>query len=697
MTTADNIGILDPNGIHKNPLTQMEYSDEYKQLGKIWSKFPAYQKAHEIISSISENQIVLITSGTGSGKTVLLPKFVLHALNYEKNVAVTLPKQIIAKSAAEFAAKTLDVKLGDEVGYKYKGSEKSGISNKTKLLFATDGTIVSKLLKDPELNEFDAILIDEAHERKVQIDLLLYLLKQTCLKRPKFKLIIMSATVNESIFKIYFKDFNFIHFDVGSATNYPITSIFSEKPIDSKSYVDKGIEILMNIINTTTDGDILFFVTSVNETFDACRKINSSDNKQTFCIEVYAGMNQKNQELAQDEHLYKTKFTENNKGIVRKIVIATNVAESSLTIANIKYVIDSGYELLSYYDPDKNARVLEKKLITQAQAKQRMGRAGRTGPGTCYHLYTKNDFEKNMEKYPQPAIRVNNIYDECLKLLNLPLVGTVDNLENILNQFIEPPTEKYVRSALFTLMQLGLIEKGNLTPLGKTIAGMQLDPMQGIAIYNAFQLNCAKEVIGILSMIDAMKGNINELFNVPIVSQDDNGRSKYLTNKFLEAKKSLRNKNGDHLTLLKIFAKYTKVRKDENKTNDWIYEKFLKKSTLDTAIKYYKKIRGSVFSSLSENKMPKIEDVMTHDISVRITASLYSGYFLNVAHYRNKSYSSHDMTNLQISKDSWMHFNKTPSSMIFYHELFVMGGKCDIILASEMTTKSKKLYEIMNK
>jgi pre-mRNA-splicing factor ATP-dependent RNA helicase DHX15/PRP43 len=169
------IGILDPDGTNINPLNGEPYSEEYRKLAKVWSKFPAYEKVHEILQALDESQVVLITSGTGSGKTTLLPKFVLHSFGYEKKVAVTLPKQMITESAAEYAAKTLDVTLGREVGYKFKGSKKNTYTDKTKLLFATDGTIVAKLMSDPLLLEFDAVLIDEAHERKVQIDFLLYL------------------------------------------------------------------------------------------------------------------------------------------------------------------------------------------------------------------------------------------------------------------------------------------------------------------------------------------------------------------------------------------------------------------------------------------------------------------------------------------------------------------------------------------
>jgi HrpA-like RNA helicase len=211
----NNIGILDPDGKNLNPLNNNKYSKEYKNLAKKWKTFPAYENAKNLIKNIKDNNVILITSGTGSGKTVLIPKFCLHSFDYNAKIAITLPKQMIAKSAAEFSALTLDVNLGDEIAYEYKGSDKSLINSKNKLIYATDGTIVARLINDPLLKEYNAVIIDEAHERKVQIDFLLYLLKNVLENRNDFKLIIMSATINVDIFKDYFKKFKFIHEDIG--------------------------------------------------------------------------------------------------------------------------------------------------------------------------------------------------------------------------------------------------------------------------------------------------------------------------------------------------------------------------------------------------------------------------------------------------------------------------------------------------
>jgi hypothetical protein len=171
-------GIFDPNGININPLNGKPYSDTYKEYAKKWSKFPAYEKADDIINSIDNNQITFIISGTGSGKTVLIPKFALHYTQYKGKIGITLPKRVVTLSAANYAAQTLDVELGNEIGYMYKGSPKEMVKSTNKMIYMTDGILIMKFVKDPLLSDLDIIIIDEAHERKVQIDLLMLFIKK---------------------------------------------------------------------------------------------------------------------------------------------------------------------------------------------------------------------------------------------------------------------------------------------------------------------------------------------------------------------------------------------------------------------------------------------------------------------------------------------------------------------------------------
>jgi len=713
----NTIGILDPHGKNKNPLTNKEYSDNYKELAKIWSKFPAYQKVYDIIENIKNNQVILITSGTGSGKTVLIPKFTLHVYNYNGNIAITLPKQIIAKSAAAFSANTLDVTLGEEVGYQYKGSPKNSKSNKTKLLYATDGTIVARLLNDPLLTDFDAVIIDEAHERKIQIDFLLYLLRETIKKRPSFKLIIMSATINVDIFKNYFLEYKFKHIDIGGKTNYPIKSIFLEKSIEYKQAFNKGFNILIDILSNNYDKDILFFITSTNEAFDICAKLHKyiketdkdtckiTSDGNVFCIEVYAGMDTNKQTLAQDKDLYK----KNNFN--RKVVIATNVAESSLTIDGIKYVIDLGYELNSSYDPNIRAHKLDRKIITQAQAKQRMGRSGRTEPGICYHLYTKNEFENIMEKYPSPDIRVSDISDSALKLLNLDNIKTTKKLLELLTKFIEPPKEIYIRDALNILTQLGLIKNNEITKLGEKVVDISNDPRIGLAIIFSKLYNCSIEIIKIIAMLEASKSNFGNIFIFPntILKQktdEDNitykKRLEYLNKKFDKVYKKFKHKYGDHISLLKlydIFYKFYKKNKNNyKKLEDWGYKNFIK---IDTLIKAYKNnfIKQNNIKKIDLNfnnlNIEKNNNILHANIDDRIIYCLFNSNRINIAvksHTNNYRTQYAKTIKINIDPKSFLSTNKILPKSVFYDKLFVIMNNANLNMVSKIPKKIDKLF-----
>ena len=712
---SQNIGILDIKGENPNPLTGEPYSLTYKELAQVWSKFPAYEKAEEIIKQIKDNQVILVISGTGSGKTVLFPKYVFHVLDYSKKIAVTLPKQIIAKSAAEFAAKTLDVKIGQEVGYQYKGSDKEGKSEKTKLLYATDGTIVARLLKDPLLTDFDAVIIDEAHERKVQIDFLLYLLRNVVKSRPEFKLVIMSATINEEIFKSYFVEEKFITINVGAKTNYPIESTFLDQRVDPKDFLDKGYDIMKEIIkkddlNKQGSHDLLFFITSVTEAKKICERIGKDPDliEDNLCIEVYSGMDPIKQELAQDKNLFKEKF--NKK---RKIVLATNVAESSLTIDGIKYVIDSGLEFSSYYDPDLNCKVLERKLITHAQAKQRMGRAGRTESGYCYHLYTKEDFDKNMARFPEPTIRVSNIMGESLKFLAIPEINSFTSLIDIFSKFIEPPREKYIRSAYNNLKTLNLLRDDKITPLGLIINDMGLDPQFALACYAAKRLRCLNEVLGICCLLEAGKNNISEFFRFPneiikideYSSDEEKEKTKNqissLNKKFLKTREKFNSKYGDLTSLLKIFVElYEKYDKEGHvyteKVNDIIYRYFLNQDVWFKACKNYDRYSRNIRNTL--RSVEELSDLINLDMSAKVNACFYMVFKDNYLEKDNKSYKNPKikLQNIKLSEYSFNYSDKPPKEL-FYIELINNMGKYEISITSRLSETTEKIANIVSK
>lgn len=717
----DNIGILDPLGNNLNPLNNIEYSDDYKELAKTWTKLPGYENATGVIKDILDNQVLLISAETGSGKTVLVPKYVLHALNYDGKIGVTLPKQIVTKSSAEYAAKTLDVTLGEEVGYQYRGAPSGSKSSNTKLLYATDGTIVARLLNDPELREFDAIIVDEAHERKVQIDFLLYLLKRAAKLRPEFKIIIMSATINSEIFVRYFEELNFKQINISGRTNYPIESIFMDKSITYNESINIGTEVLKDIIKDDTsldDGkahDILFFVTSSRDAINLCKIINHNTEglfDGIYCVEVYSGMDSKRQELAQHKDNFKE--LENGK-YTRKLVIATNVAESSLTIDGIKYVIDSGFEFRSSYDPVKRAKLLDRLLITQAQAKQRMGRAGRTEPGICYHLYTSDDFNNQMEKYPKPDIRTSDLSGPSLKLLSLESINSVEKLISIYNEFIEPPYENYINAAIIELVQLGAITldenvENAVTKMGQLMSKLNLDPIAAHVVIMGKIYNCSHELIDIFSLLDAIRNNLGSLLIDPrdMLKGKCNDRKKYeknlkfLNGKFNKARNKVKHKYGDHLTLLNIYNQYRKIAEtnDWQKINNWAYERFIKIDPIKKSKKYSNKMRNGIKRIIPHDltaedlDLNHIEEINSMELDDRILMCLLMGHRLNIANKKDRDFfkTKNSDEKTRIDRKSFLTLTKVLPSQIIYTELFISMGKSELNIASRVPTK---LYDLL--
>jgi superfamily II DNA/RNA helicase len=440
---------LDQYGEKDNFITGQSYSGEYREKAEKWGKLPLYQHKEQIknfFESLENNQVTLVISGTGSGKTVLIPKFALKYLllknrktetgtetetetvdtvTSNSKIIITNPKILTTISNAEYSAATLDVPLGNHVGYKFRNSPENMASEDTKLLYATDGLLLTQLLKNKLLPEYNAVIIDEVHERQVPIDLLLYFLKDVLKKRPEFKLIIMSATIDANIFKTFYEkdDITFGHISITGQSNHPIESIWMapHDKINMFNYIDIGISIILKLLEDEVKGDILMFVTSQKDTEIGCSKLKALCNRQIkdtricdefYCAEVYGKMSDTNRELA----VAKDKYRALDSRYKRKIIFATNVVESSLTVDGIVYVIDSGLELLSYFDYNKYINVIEKRYTTQAQIKQRMGRTGRLQKGICYHLYTQDTFNK-LDKYPSPSIVLTNMNGHFLSFM----------------------------------------------------------------------------------------------------------------------------------------------------------------------------------------------------------------------------------------------------------------------------------------
>jgi HrpA-like RNA helicase len=626
----NNVGILDPSGNNLNPINEKKFTTNYKNLAKFWAELPAYDSVKKIIKTIIDNDIILISSGTGSGKTVLVPKYALHANEYKGNIVVTLPKKIITKKAAEFAAKTLDVKLGKEVGYQFRGDNKK--SKDTILLYSTDGSIISQLKSDPLLKKIDIIIIDEAHERKIQIDLLLFLLKNSIRIRKEknmkpLKLIIMSATINVELFRNYYSEFNFDSLFLTGTPNFPIESIYLKSSLNIKKneYVIKGKEIIKDIIyniNNKSDknnnninfieGDILFFVCTIAEC-DIIAKELSETLKDCFIMPLYSSYNK-------DLEIYLSspdKYKELNSNYKRRIFISTNVAESSLTIDGIVYVIDSGLELSVNFDPTKNINSMSKHLITQAQMTQRKGRAGRTKPGICYHLYTNED-QNNAALYPEPEIKTVDLKNTTLSLLKLGSKIYKDkdfNIENTIDMylnFIQPPLQKFMMNAFDFIIKNNIVNKQFVIDyLGDLISESRLNIQDAITLVYAYNIssNVFKVCFKIICICSYIK-NTEDLLYEDI----DKDEKKIIFNK-------LKNKseNSEHILLYLLYKEI-----EDNQDTKLYNLRFFKQIK-----KIYKNQEQKIFKIFKKFNI-KI-NVNTKDLKNNVIYSFNYGYKDNLA------------------------------------------------------------------
>jgi HrpA-like RNA helicase len=704
--TNDNyweIGIFDPTGINPNPLNSQPYTPEYKALSKFWSSLPAYGMGKQIVEIIQSNDVVLIKSATGSGKSVLIPKFALHSNNYSGRIIMTLPKKIITKKAAEFGAKTLDVELGEQVGYMFRGESLK--STKTILLYSTDGSIISMLKSDPLLKSIDTVIIDEAHERKVNIDLLLYLLKNSITKRKEknmrpLKLIIMSATINEEIFKSYYANFKFEWLELAGIPNHPIKSIYLELSLDLRKneYLEKGKELIGQIISNINslnpdypEGDILFFVCTISE----CDKLAvelGSIFKDCFTMGLYSGFDSELEQYISNP----IKFKELNSNYKRRLFVSTNVAESSLTIDGIVYVIDSGLELSVKFDPLSNTNIMTKNFITQAQMTQRKGRAGRTKPGICFHLYTPHE-ETNAHKFPEPEIKCIDLKNTCLSLMKIcsdfkssknkkktqTQTQTQTQLElktknsyscsieetiDLFLHFIEPPGENFILNGFNFAYTNQLIANDNkLTKIGLLILETRLDIMDGLSLLWAYNLSglVFKAVFKVISICSCLKSGINNLFNDDV--------DKRIITKLID-KLTLKSFNSEHVLLYNLF-KFIAEHKNSGMFNLELINKIdiIYSRQIDRLEQMYSKFDI------------KLNEVKKKNFETNIIYSFGFGYKSNRAFKSSKGFKYNGIL-VDLSK-CIIKFKPTTNSIIFYSNLN-WSGQLNIMICSPYLMKN---------
>ncbi len=429
----------------------------------------SYEK-DRIVRLVSEQPVVIVSGETGSGKTTQLPKFCLEAgRGIEGRIACTQPRRIAAITVAARIAEELGQQPGASVGYKIRFSDK--LSEQSVIKMVTDGMLLSETQADPFLNEYDTIIVDEAHERSLNIDFLLGILKRLIQKRPDLKLIITSATIDTEKFSKAFFDAPVV--DV-SGRMYPVDveymppeNVFENS--DDFSYVDGAVHAVDRVMKRSPFGDILVFMPTEQDIRETCEILEANRYKGATVLPLYARL------AAPDQsRVFKP-------AAGRKIIVATNVAETSITIPNIKYVVDTGLARISHYIPATRTTALPISPVSKSSADQRMGRCGRVQNGVCIRLYSEEDY-LSRPLYTPPEILRANLAEVILRMIALRL-GDIDSFE-----FVDAPPAKQIRDGFGILFELDAIEKPGekrkkafgrdvrLTPKGRMMAKMPLDP-----------------------------------------------------------------------------------------------------------------------------------------------------------------------------------------------------------------------------
>ena len=452
----------------------------------------------EILDAIKNHQVVVIAGATGSGKTTQLPKMCLEL--GRKSIAHTQPRRIAARSVAERIAEELKVTLGEEVGYQVRFTDKANKNTLVKVM--TDGILLNAMQHDRLLSQYDTVIIDEAHERSLNIDFLLGYLKQLLPQRPELKVIITSATIDPESFSRHFNDAPIIEV---SGRTYPIEiryrPVVREKsdPSDpdeettASDYID-GIVAALSELGGEPDGDVLVFLSGESEIRDAQDVIQGSVTSGLLgrgieVLPLYGRLSSAEQ--------HKVFEPSQMAGLRRRIILATNVAETSLTIPNIKYVIDAGTARISRYSPRAKVQRLPIEAISQASANQRAGRAGRTSPGVVIRLYSEEDYNSRPE-FTDPEILRTNLASVILQAATLGL-GQISKFP-----FLQPPDSRGVKDGINLLAELGAVASTDggevqLTKLGKQLARLPIEPRFARMLLESQKHGITREVMIIVA------------------------------------------------------------------------------------------------------------------------------------------------------------------------------------------------------
>ncbi|KAJ3107995.1 DEAH-box ATP-dependent RNA helicase prp22 [Phlyctochytrium planicorne] len=545
------------------------------ELEKVRRELPIFQHRDGIINAALEYQILVVVGDTGSGKTTQFPQY-LYETNPTLRIAVTQPRRIAAISAANRVAEETASKLGGPVvGYSIRFD--SVKSTDTKIVYMTDGTLLrTAAATDPTLETIaDVVILDEAHERSLETDVLFGLLRKACKERPQLRLVVMSATLNVEKFSTFFNDApvyvipgRMFQVDIFYARKIKMASL-------KTTFIQKSVETAMQVHKNEEPGDILIFLTGQQDIETVCRLIKAAE-EEIVASDIKYHPKVRRISLhpiysALDTPEQRDVFNPAREGF-RKIVVATNIAQTSVTIPGIRYVIDSGFVKEKMFDPRANVDALLVVPISKAAATQRAGRAGRTTTGKVFRLYSKDAFD-SLDEDTTPEIQRSSLLGTVLSLKRM---GITDVLGF---EFIDPPEKSLIISALKQLYYLGALDDiGNLTSVGEKMADFPTSPFISRGLIAACdQYSCGEEFITLAAML----------------SSEDPFLSPRADDKKAEAEiihASFGHPSGDHLAMIRLYNQWEKYKDDR----DWCRNRYLRTRALRSACNVREQLRDTL-------------------------------------------------------------------------------------------------------
>ena len=591
---------------------------------------PISARVEDIKKNIDENQVVIICGSTGSGKTTQLPKIVLDlGQGRFGRIGCTQPRRLAATAMAKRVASELDVECGEQVGFHVRFNKRT--NDQTVIKFMTDGILLSETQHDPDLLQYDTIIVDEAHERSLNIDFILGYLKQLKQRRPELKIIISSATLDAENFSEFFDNAPILQIE---GRTFPVDDYFlpPEEDEELAAHIARAVNWISDI---DQKGDILVFLPGEREIRDARDMLEGRNIPNTEILPLFGRLSMSEQQRV---------FAPSKQ---RRIVLATNVAETSITIPNIHYVIDSGQARVSRYNPRNHIQGLQIEQVSKASAKQRRGRCGRIAEGICIYLYSEETLADSPE-FTDPEIRRTSLAGVILQMSILGL----KKIEHF--PFLDPPQSSLIREGYQTLRDINAIDKkGKILPEGRKIAAMPLDPHLGKMIIDSYERNVLPEVIIITAFLSM---------------QDP--RERPLTRQAAADQTHLqwRDADSDFIGILNLWN-FIKKERDANRGNS-AFKRFCRNNFLSfLRVREWLNLTQDLARSVCENGMPKI-NILSLELGEphyeSIHKSILSGVPANIGMYDNEEriYIGTRSRKFYIFPGSTLHGKKPPSNWV---------------------------------